>query len=383
MQLKYFILLLLTLFVFSCQNGDREHGKTAGGRWYKRYKGNIAGMQVVANLFFDREDDDEDGAITASGNYYYCKKSDLLDLDPGEIKNKVIQLNESSLEDRDIENAKHPKWMVTISDTGINGTWISADGTKTHPIHLIENYDSGAYAFNVITVEDSAKFKGPKEEYQMTSDYTLLSPKDNSSADGKFISKALLQALGADSLGAKDLYDFISISNKRDFKEYNIALKDLSDHSTSTEGDNNWENTVAGTLEYNDRGIVVLGFANNNYSGGAHPNYSDNFVCLDVTGKRVLRLGDILNIDTMKMYSLLEQSARIKMDIAPGDSLTSRLQVDTIPLTDNFIVSETGITFHYNPYEIASYAEGDFNFFVSYAQLSSMLKPEFRARMQQ
>ena len=78
---------------------------------------------------------------------------------------------------------------------------------------------------------------------------------------------------------------------------------------------------------------------------------------------------------------MLETLVRKKFDMKPEDSLSSRLLVDTIPFTENFIISETGITFFYNAYEIASYADGDSDYYLSYSQLGDMLKPEFRARM--
>ena len=381
MSYKYFIIILLPFLFAACKNKSSDE-KAPVYRWYKRYTGTIAGMQVVANLFFDGDKAAADGVLSVSGNYYYCRKSDQLDLVSGEIKNNVIELKEYSAQDSDDQNAKHPRWLIKISDTGLSGTWMNADGNKTYPIHLKENYGPGSYAFDVITVQDSTTFKGPKEEYQMSSDYTLLTPADKTSPEGQFIIHSLLHALGGDSLKAKDLNDFIKISNKRDFAEYTSTLTDMFKDTAIDEGEsNNWDEGLNGTLEYNDRGLVVFGFLAEGYTGGAHPNHNSSYLTLDVTGRKTIHLGDILNVDTLKLRSMLETLVRKKFDMKPEDSLSSRLLVDTIPFTENFIISETGITFFYNAYEIASYADGDSDYYLSYSKLGDMLKPEFRARM--
>ncbi len=383
MSYKYFIIILLPFLFAACKNKSSDE-KAPVYRWYKRYTGTIAGMPVVANLFFDGDKVAADGVLSVSGNYYYCRKSDQLDLVSGEIKNNVIELKEYSAQDSDNQNAKHPRWLIKISDTGLSGTWMNADGNKTYPIRLKENYGPGSYAFDVITVQDSTTFKGPKEEYQMSSDYTLLSPKDKTSTIGKFIVDAIIHALASDSLGAKDLEEFIKISNKKDFNGFTSSLKDmLKDTSNDAPEPDNWDENMNSTLEYNDRGLLVFGFFSEGYTGGAHPNHYSKFLTLDLASKKILRLGDILNVDTLKLGYLLESDVRKRFNIQPGEPLDNKLMVDTIPFTENFIISETGITFFYNIYELASPADGDSEYYLSYEQLGDMVKPEFRARMQQ
>ncbi len=383
MPKKYIIFLLLPLLFAACKNSSSDESAPKD-RWYKRYTGTVAGMPVVANLFFDGDRTAKNGIVTVSGNYYYRNKSDLLDLALEHITGNEIKLTEYSPEDGDDEQTKHAAWIVQINDSVITGTWKNADGNKTSPIQLKENYGPGSYAFDVISQEDSVSFKGPKEEYMMTSVFNLLNPSARvNKDDARFIVTSLLHQLGGDTLGAKDLQGFIKATNKADFKEYTNRETEVFKDKSSWEGEsNNWEETMDGTLEYNDRGIVVFGFARYDYTGGAHPNSWNRYVCIDVTAKKVLHLGDILNIDTPRLRSMIEVLVRKHFDIKPGDSLSSRLLVDTIPILDNFIISETGITFHYNSYQIASYVDGESYYRISYNQLGNMLKPEFKARMQ-
>ena len=52
-----------------------------------------------------------------------------------------------------------------------------------------------------------------------------------------------------------------------------------------------------------------------------------------------------------------------------------------MPLTANFTISDSGLVFCYNPYEIAGFVYGQIELFLAYKEIGDMLKPEFRKRM--
>jgi hypothetical protein len=104
-------------------------------------------------------------------------------------------------------------------------------------------------------------------------------------------------------------------------------------------------------------------------------------VCADVAGRKVLHLPDVVVVDTPRLRAMLEQAARKSFRIKPADALSTRLLVDTIPMPANFSISDRGITFHYNPYEVAAFIEGDVSFYFSYAQLGNLLTPYMKQRM--
>ncbi|HPS84855.1 MAG TPA: RsiV family protein, partial [Bacteroidales bacterium] len=47
--------------------------------------------------------------------------------------------------------------------------------------------------------------------------------------------------------------------------------------------------------------------------------------------------------------------------------------VEVVTATPNFMLSETGITFHYNIYEIASYADGSIDITVPYDAIRAII----------
>ena len=78
---------------------------------------------------------------------------------------------------------------------------------------------------------------------------------------------------------------------------------------------------------------------------------------------------------------MLNDAAIIYFRLKPGEGMEQRMLVDEVPATGNFYLSSTGLTFVYNPYEIASYADGQIALFLPYKKLMPFLTPAFKARM--
>lgn len=89
------------------------------------------------------------------------------------------------------------------------------------------------------------------------------------------------------------------------------------------------------------------------YTGGAHGMYSFGYVTYDPAKNRVLSLADIVPPSHRKVV-LGKLNAAIAREAKLEDKQLS--QVEELP--DNFYLTDKGITFVFQPYEIASYADG-------------------------
>jgi hypothetical protein len=380
-----YILAVIALSFLACNNNSSttppvtQHNAVGRqGHWYARYTGTVAGQPVVANLYFYA---DSTGNIqSVSGNYYYSGKSQLIDLSAINKMDDKIHLSEYVQTVRDPEgNKKSPEWMITIDTAGIKGKWHSADHKTIGEVVLRENYD-GAYRFDITDSVEFVAVQGRIDTYEMSSQYEFLVPSEKMNKDeAYFITQAMLNKI-SDSPVANSIVDFIASDNQRMFAEYKDAIAEMVKDSIESES-NNWYSAISILCVYNDRGLLVLDVHRDAYTGGAHGSAVSNFLCLDVKEKKVWRISDILDADGRKLSAMLEKEARTNFDIKQGDPLNDQLLVDTIPLTDNIIISDRGLTFHYNAYEVASYAEGEVSFFLSYTMLKDMLKPEFKRRM--
>lgn len=386
LRITYFLAVIALSFL-ACNNNSttppvaQQAAAGRQGHWYARYTGTVAGQTIVANLYFYA---DSTGAVqSVSGNYYYSDKSQLIDLSATGKKDNKIHLTEYIQTIRDPGgNKKYPEWVISIDTTGIKGKWHGADHKTIGDIVLRENYDS-AYRFDVMTGADSVVFKGKGGVYRMKEEHTMLIPSgEMNNGDAAFITQALLHELGGDTLGAKDFEGYIRAINGPRFENYKSTLAELEEGSdTAEQWNNNWETDISNLCVYNDKGMAVFNFNQYDYSGGAHGNNWSRYICIDVKERKVLRMADILDADGRKLSAMLEKEARANFGIKPGDPLNEQLLVDTIPVTDNIIISGLGLTFHYNAYEVACYAEGEVSFFLPYAMLKDMLKPEFKKRM--
>jgi hypothetical protein len=116
------------------------------------------------------------------------------------------------------------------------------------------------------------------------------------------------------------------------------------------------------------------------YTGGAHGNYGTSYTSFDLKNNRQLGLKQIFHPAALsKLNRLLEKYYRR----INGFSDTEPLDEDgglfekSIQPNDNFFVTETGITFNYVPYEIASYSMGEISIFIPFEELKNDLLPGF------
>lgn len=348
--------------------------ETLSGNWYRQYEGTIAGKHVVVDL-------EHTGNNKLVGNYTYDEHDVLLELyaENDSLKNGLYYIYESNPASREEENDYHNNahWSVTFSNGKITGKWISEDGSKKYDITLKEVNYKTSYRFSVFTQDDSAvvKLKSFSVSAQTTDQWCM--PGNMPAADKEFLSASILQILGCTS--GEKAEDCIKKQNTTYFNNYR---KDIDVDITEDESHMyNHEASRILSVVYNKKGFVILEEGNYQYMGGAHGMHGSTYTCLDVTGKKIWHLSDVLTVDTSALSAILETEARHIFNIPAGEKLSERLLVDTINVTDNFHFTSAGITFHYNPYEIASYADGEVSLFIPFNRLSAYLTPNFKKRM--
>ncbi|MDR1762144.1 MAG: DUF3298 and DUF4163 domain-containing protein [Bacteroidales bacterium] len=121
----------------------------------------------------------------------------------------------------------------------------------------------------------------------------------------------------------------------------------------------NREKVTTGRVLFTNTGIVSYGIDSYMYSGGAHGYSSVQYFVFDIkTGKH-------LTEDDIFTGNYQEVITRIMLkELSKEDSL-EEFYKDKIRPNGNFKIDETGITYFFNPYEIASYAKGSFEVFIS------------------
>jgi hypothetical protein len=163
-----------------------------------------------------------------------------------------------------------------------------------------------------------------------------------------------------------------------------LDLKDIVDSTSPPEelklGGYTYFTSFYHRVVFNDNNWVVLEDNIANFTGGAHGMYSNTYQNLDLSISKKWSLRDIVK-DTATLQPLLEIAARNYFGIKNEEDISERLLVETIPVTPNVYITSSGLFFVYQPYEIASYADGLISLYIPYNQIISLLSPPFLKRM--
>ncbi len=112
------------------------------------------------------------------------------------------------------------------------------------------------------------------------------------------------------------------------------------------------------------------------YIGGAHGSNEVRFHLYDRKNNNELKLKDIFNkSEIIQLSKIAEKKYRQEKKLKPTDSMKKAEWFnDEFKLTNNFCLTYRGMLFHYNPYEIQPYANGDTEIFLTNKELSSITK---------
>ncbi|MET4083026.1 hypothetical protein ABIB40_002993 [Pedobacter sp. UYP30] len=341
--------------------------------FYKRLEGTIAGKAIIMNLQRTNEG--------FSGGYYY--NGPWLDLASyAKATKDSVYLNERNLYSSYFGlDSKYPKLTMGWNGNGFNGTWISGDSTKRYPIKLQEKYPEGSYKFSTGMYNDSiaAIPKNPKSPMAQI-DFTYLKPEGNTD-NIKWLDAKLKKLSGIKETSTGRQAGFENLSADY-FKNYTSEVKTLGKKTDITTLNylNYYRNNYQ-SIAFNNNDYIIVESLNGEYAGGAHGNYATLMACLDVKNKKELKLSDVVKIDSNTFQKIVEKNFRKLYNIKPNGDLKSVLFDNFIKPNNNFYFNQFGLAFMYNPYEVASYAQGQVAVFIPFAELTQYLNPEFKTRM--
>ena len=124
----------------------------------------------------------------------------------------------------------------------------------------------------------------------------------------------------------------------------------------------NYEEFVEGKILYNNDGIVSYQVVADSYTGGAHGNKTVDNGVFDLNNLKQLSIEDVFNNNSLsELHASLRNQLMLQNNCKTIDELAEKGQFtapNEIVATDNFYVNEDGITWTYDPYEIAPYSVG-------------------------
>ncbi len=175
--------------------------------------------------------------------------------------------------------------------------------------------------------------------------------------------------------------DFIAsaVKDHKDFKAEGPSEYPLSTYELDT----------TYTLEHETPRLLSLAVASYVNTGGAHPNHGTSGYLWDKTTKAPVELKAIFKPDAN--FSVLEKRLCQEVEAQRSQRLGEPVKQDetfACPkiAESNFILTPAaggqtagGLTFLFSPYEVGSYAEGDYEVTLSAEQLKPVLAPAYAA----
>jgi len=158
--------------------------------------------------------------------------------------------------------------------------------------------------------------------------------------------------------------------------QQNSAQKDISnttlDDNDPTVGD--WSDEYVIELLASTHQTVTLSYSGGGYTGGAHGNYGTTLTNLEVASGKELSLADIIAGSKSSFVKAVERHYRDTQGISAHASLEGLDWFeDNFKLADSFAITDKGIYFYYNSYEIKAYAYGQTELLVPYTKLGNTI----------
>lgn len=120
--------------------------------------------------------------------------------------------------------------------------------------------------------------------------------------------------------------------------------------------------------------LLVYSISRSSYTGGAHGMYTLSWHNYSIAGGYELALSDLFTPEQQEsLLTLIKHKLYEQFEATGDEDLAAQgLFPEYIAATENFEVSEDGITFYYNPYDIAAYALGRIEVHISSQELSEL-----------
>lgn len=141
-----------------------------------------------------------------------------------------------------------------------------------------------------------------------------------------------------------------------------------------------YEELAEGKVVFQEGNFLSYQFKVFSYMGGAHGNTTTANRVFDLNTQQVISLSNLFSADNLpEVGVLLRQTLATLNECESVEQLAQAgifFSANEIEPTDNFILDDKGLTWIYDPYEIAPYAYGSVTVSLSWKELNDLLDPE-------
>jgi hypothetical protein len=132
------------------------------------------------------------------------------------------------------------------------------------------------------------------------------------------------------------------------------------------------------SIEYISDRYITMGMNKSDYTGGAHGNYGTTLLTFDRKTQKEITHTDLFSTEAFeKLGPILETYYKKQYGLQDDEPVNETLLVESIEPTVNCGIVGRGVLFMYNPYEIASYAQGIQEIWLPFDVLKGYMNPVY------
>jgi Protein of unknown function (DUF3298)/Deacetylase PdaC len=381
-RLWFFMFFSFATLFISCEritpannSSEQKLGTvTLANSFYKRFEGKAGNHIIIMNM--TRLD------TTLMGNYQFDSQQPVSFSFNSKIdKNGLFIIKAESTANNNVNNSGHG--TITgkfISEKEIKGSWTSYDKKEKYNLGLFENYPNGSAEFSTVYYHKKIAQGEPNKEG--LAEITILHPKMKNFADDylkKIINKYLTTKLLNNYSYSKSAAPYITYDEMMNdfFRRYRDEIK--FSKKIKIERDIYFSNFYEIYVIYNSYNIISIQEIVSTYEGGAHPLTNYNFKNFDLLNGKEIKLNDVLLGNYMpELTKIAENRFRRLFNIPVNQDLKKAgffFNKGIFELNDNYSFSNYGITFQFNPYEVAAYVYGAPEITIPYSEIKNLIKP--------
>lgn len=136
-----------------------------------------------------------------------------------------------------------------------------------------------------------------------------------------------------------------------------------------------WEAQIDGEVKYSSENIINIEIKHYTYTGGAHGYQGMRSLLFDPKTGKIITQNQLFK-DRNAFKTFVEKKFRTKYNIPESGSINATgfmFEGDTFQLPQNLFYTDKGLLLFYNPYEVASYADGTKELLLSYKEVNEYL----------
>lgn len=157
--------------------------------------------------------------------------------------------------------------------------------------------------------------------------------------------------------------------------EYEKFEKEFKDSEQS------WYSQTNVNVHFQTNNLVCISVDMDDFTGGAHGMYSTIYSNYYKPKNEILTLQKLFSDSNLKkLLSIAETGFRTANELTIKANLDDAgywFKDNKFHLSDNFVLTNEGATWLFNPYEVASYAQGTIELSVSKKELLTLLNPTY------